>query len=373
MSKVNEWLESGVNKKISIKSLKLLKEYLNIESLDSNWMNIKRVDIHDMNGGKCFRTYLEKKVKNIGSRNTILRQLERFFNFMIMDYASEMGEFLDNPVIKKWDNFQVERVAGTYRQVISKENLRLLKKVLIEDDFLFVRNLGKDFVDGEFNPSRTVMLYLLLTLPLRSIQVRLLDSGLGDEEKWDFEQCYMLKNNNGEKGRKFGFVQTMYYSGLSKEKSLCLYVNTNKNSKGFYVPYMNNEILEMVGKQIKFIKRFGSVVYKDKEKIYPLFLDNFGNVVSRESLMKLWKMLCKEVYKRYGVKVESDLHTLRVSLITHSMELFKEEKFVGSNWSGQTGDIVGHYYRVDDIKKIVKGKESERVGQLIGSELKLLK
>lgn len=370
MSKIKEWLDSGLNKKSSLQSLKLLKEYLNVDSLESDWKNVKRADIHDMNGGNCFRTYLEKKVKNVGSRNTVLRQIERFFDFMIMDYASETGDFLDNPVIKKWDNFQVERVSGTYRQVISKENLRLLKKVLMEDDFLFVRNLGKDFIDGEFNPSRAVMIYLLLTLPLRSMQVRLLDSGLGDEERWDFENLCIVKNENGEKGRSFGFIQTMYYSGLSKEKNLCLYVNTNKNSKGFYVPYMNNEILEMAGKQINFVKRFSSVVYKDKEKIHPLFLDNCGNVVSRESLMKLWKKLCKEVYKIYGVKVESDLHTLRVSLITHSMELFKEEKFVGSNWSGQTGDIVGHYYRVDDIRSIVK--EKEKNGKLIGSEIKLL-
>ena len=226
------WLESGVDKKLSMQSLKLLKEYLDInqdkvsrlESLEdfltNYWTQVKRADIHDMNGGSCFRTYLEKKVKHVGSRNTVLRQLERFFDFMIMDYASETGEFLENPVIKKWDNFQAEIVSGTYRQVISKENIRLLKQVLVEDNFKFVKDLGKDFVDGEFNPSRAVMLYLMLTLPLRSMQVRFLDSGLGDQENWNFEKGCMVKNEFGEKGRNIGFIQTMFYTGLSKEKSL---------------------------------------------------------------------------------------------------------------------------------------------------------
>lgn len=250
--------------------------------------------------------------------------------------------------------------------------------MLVEDNFKFIRDLGKDFIDGEFNPSRAVMLYLMLTLPLRSMQVRFLDSGLGDQETWDFEKGCMVKNELGEKGRSVGFIQTMYYTGLSKGKSLCLYVNTNKNSKGFYVPYMNSKILEMVRIQMKWVKKIGQgVVYKesglkDSEKVCPLFLDNYGRIVSRASLMKLWKKLCKEVHKRCGVKVNSDLHTLRVSLITHSMEVFKEEKIVGSNWSGQTGDVVGHYYRVDDLKKMVKSKEVERVGNLIGIGLKLL-
>ena len=65
--------------------------------------------------------------------------------------------------------------------------------ILIEDDFSFVKGLREDFIDGEYNPSRGVMMYMLLTFPLRSMQVRSLDSGLGDGEIYDFKNGDMIK------------------------------------------------------------------------------------------------------------------------------------------------------------------------------------
>lgn len=384
MSKIQEFLNSGVDKKLSEKSIGLLCEYFgkDLEWLEKHWVEIKRKDIHDVLGGSCFRTWIHKKLKSAGTKNSVFLQLERLFDFLILDYASEFGKFLDNPVVKKWDKFPVEIKSGTGRKGLDYLVVRRMKEILMEEDFKFVKSLGEDFIGGEFNPSRAVMLSLMLVLPLRSMQVRCLDSGLGDEYSYDFSSREIVINCNGIKGRKEGIIQKIYYSGVEKEKREALYINTNKSGDSYFIPWMSYEVWELVRKQVEWIKEKGMGIVVEKnygvkksKKIYPLFLNNEKQIVSRESLMRLWKSLCEEYFYRFGEKVDCDLHSLRVSLVSQGMKVLGSEEKVGGNLSGQSSDIVLHYYRNTNLQAMVLEKEKGLMGQrvLIGSSLKLLK
>ena len=384
MSKIQEFLKSGVDKKLSEKSVGLLCEYFgkDVEWLETNWIEIKRKDIHDVLGGNCFRVWIHKKLKSGGTKNSVFLQLERLFDFLILDYASEKGEFLDNPVVKKWDKLPVDRKSGTGRKGVDYFVLKRMKEILMEQDFKFVKSLGEDFIEGEFNPSRAVMLSLMMTLPLRSMQVRCLDSGLGDELVYDFDSREMCVNSEGIQGRKEGLIHKIYYSGVEKEKKESLFINTNKSGVGYYIPWMSLEIWKLVKKQMIWVKENGVDIVVEKnygvkksKTIYPLFLNNQKQIVSRESLMRLWKSLCEECFYRFGEKVDCDLHSLRVSLVSQGVKVLGSEDKVGKNLSGQSSDVVLHYYRNTDLQAMVQKKEQSLYGQrvLIGSGLKLLK
>jgi hypothetical protein len=139
---------------------------------------------------------------------------------------------------------------------------------------------------------------------------------------------------------------------------------------------------DLVRKQVEWIKENGDGIFVEKKygvkkikKIYPMFLNIERQMVSRESLMRLWKSLCEEYFYRFGEKVDCDLHSLRVSLVSQGMKVLGSEEKVGMNLSGQSSDIVLHYYRNTDLQAMVLEKEKNLMGQrwLIGSGLKLLK
>lgn len=341
---LNKYLNNGVDKKKTLKAVKILCEFLGVDSL-KRWERINRALIHDMYGNNCFRSYLENKVKNISARNDILRQLERLFDYLVMEKASQTGSMIENPFSFHFDKFKEEKIGGTKRRAIPFDIICLLKKTLMENDFQFVKDLNEDFIGSEFNPSRAIIIYLMLSLPLRSSQLRYLDKDLAIQEK--------------------------YMDGLSLNKVKGIFVNTNKNSAGFFIPCLNEEIFSMIERQKAFVKDSKVVLkeygIKDSVLIKLLFVNNKGSVVSRESLMKLWKKLCLEVFKRYDVLVDTDLHTLRVSLVSDAMKLLGDESLVGSYLSGQSNDIVGHYYRVESLEEMVRLKEKEKnVGKLLG-------
>ena len=344
---IKEYLESDINHITMKRALSNLVEYLGKEDiyyLDKYWKRIKRSDIHCLKGEYCFRNFIDEKYKSNSTKNNIILQLERFFSYMIMEHAQETGEFFENPVIKRWDKFIDKKTNGTVRKLIDKESLRKLKDILIEDDFAFVKSLDEDFEDGVYCPSRGIQLYLLLTLPLRSIQVRMLDSGIENPKE--------------------GFIQKINYSGLDREKNYTLYINTNKTSNPYYISWFSKELLEIMKEQYLWINKYGrgvivikKYIKKEDKRINPLFLTWDKNIVSRESIMKLWKKLCLELYEREGILVESDLHSIRVSLITYGLNEITDLGIIGKTFSGQEDyETVNHYYRVEGLRALVDNK-----------------
>lgn len=359
-----EFLDSGVDKKKSLRALKYLEEYLGID-LDNSWRKVIREDIHSLQGKDCFRSFLDKKVKNSKSKNEVLKSLEDYFDFMIIQSVAEGEDILDNPVIRDWDKFKVKQKYGTYREVIDRDVLLEMRNVLSENNFQWCKDdFLEDWNKDEFCYSTSLILWIMTILPLRFIQAQYLDSGLKDEFIYDYSLRKMIKNLDGIKGRQEGFIRKSYYNGFQEGE--CLYVNTNKSSQGFEIPWISEEVLREIGQQVdrlksnKFVrKEYGTIRGKEIRLLFP---DKNGVVVSKSKVLRLWKKLCIEVERRMGVEMVVDgklkygLHSLRVSGVSSMMTQGISNENVGKYFSGQTSDIVLYYYSGLDLEKVVCGK-----------------
>lgn len=359
MLNLDEYLETGVDKKLVLKCVKIYEEYFG--SL-SGWREVEREMVHSLSGEEDFRGFLVKRVKNTKTRNRVIRVLEQVFDYLVMGEVAS-GEGVSNPFIYDYDKEREFFKYGTTRERIPfwimKEMINEIKK----DNFKFGR-------DGDCL-SASLILWLMMIFPLRSIQARFLDSGLGDEFMYSGGE--MIKNLNGVKGRREGFIRKSFYSGVGRESYDCLYVNTNKNGEGFEIPFCSQEILRIIERQVEWIKEkgFGSVEKeygkKRSKEVYLLFPDKNGKVVSKAKLDRLWKKFCEYMSDRLGVQlVESGkcvygLHCLRVSGVSSGVEEIDFEK-LGLYLSGQSSEIVLYYNQVGDLKSLVQGKEQKIIG-----------
>lgn len=103
-----------------------------------------------------------------------------------------------------------------------------------------------------WSPVKAVFLLLKLYLPLRTYQVRFLDSGEGDF--WRYEKGEFIKNNKhifAEKGRKKGLFYKGGKSPLDGKEQILLYVTTNKThdrnlkgeDNGYLIPRNHKKVL----------------------------------------------------------------------------------------------------------------------------------
>ena len=119
----------------------------------------------------------------------------------------------------------------------------------------------------EWCPVRAVAMFLLLTVPLRTIQVRQLDSGEGDEFRIDSSTGDLIKNPRGEKGRMHGVVRRIHDTGLN-DSFLGLFINTNKTSAwsrrgrnaGYEIEWENPELLSLLNLLIEWQERANPVL-----------------------------------------------------------------------------------------------------------------
>lgn len=156
---------------------------------------------------------------------------------------------------------RITQTGKTDKEILPLRLIREMKEIIVEDDFKWPRTLESDYFsiatpepggrEQVWSPVRAVALLVLLMLPIRSIQVRLLDSGEGDEWRYDPESHGWVKNNlstatagrsEGVVGRSFDHEKNRYYSGF--------YINTNKTAaiatgadEGYFIPWENIELL----------------------------------------------------------------------------------------------------------------------------------
>lgn len=106
-----------------------------------------------------------------------------------------------------------------------------------------------------WSPVRSVLIFLKLHLPLRTYQVRMLDSGEADT--WRYEQGQWVLNTKhdfalGSKNRPFGKgVFRRIHDTMTSQYSTGLHINTNKTAdqnkgeleRGYVIPWQNEEVL----------------------------------------------------------------------------------------------------------------------------------
>ncbi|KAA1006229.1 hypothetical protein FVF58_27010 [Paraburkholderia panacisoli] len=312
-------------------------------------------------------------------KNDVLGKCLDFFDFVkdqLLLQGHKAAQSFTNPIHRS-DNFGYRtRPSGTHRPRLDNYIINTMKEILLEDDFKFSKSIGHQHVPVMDNttgksvtvwdPGMTVCMYGLLETPLRSHQMRWLDSGEFDEKVYD-ETKHALVNNPSKlaiKGRKEGALR-LTSDSAGQEPWLSMWVNTNKtarfNSKeiGYPYPYVSSQFQELLIMQRSWQRRYLPPMQKlvpyteyrhDTKELTrtaqklpsfaPLFRDSRSADQNRpfayDRLKVFYTSLLAEtqqrIEKKYGRKIQLvrtvgdnvrwlvDLHTLRVSGITALIE-----------------------------------------------------
>ncbi|MFM1991643.1 MAG: hypothetical protein RJA99_4600, partial [Pseudomonadota bacterium] len=192
--------------------LDLVEFLLSMRSPPSRPELTERRHINTMTeSGECFRNFLREKHSSAAVRNGRLNLVSQFFDFVRASLLAEyrgpahQAPWFAPPVDIKLDRFQERYRAGTQRKAIAAEVLELMREVLVENDYAWSkaqtawvnlpdRKTGR--LEYVWCPSSAILLYLMLSVPLRSLQARMLDSGEGDASLYDFDSARMVRNRN---------------------------------------------------------------------------------------------------------------------------------------------------------------------------------
>ena len=353
-------------------------------------LEVTRAIINDYSSGNraCYRGYLAATGASPDTKNRRLTLMAQFFDFVNERLrASHQGEpseapWLAQPIDIKLDRFNEPPRSGTTRTAIAAHVMEEMRLVLTEKDYAWSRSQGgwTHLVNEETReleyvwcPSVAIMLYLLLSLPLRSLQARLLDSGEGDAHVFDFNRLAMVPNPGQlpvdgviDPSRKEGFLQVMPSGMLDVVDIVGIWVSVNKCSDtGYSIPWVSDDLLRHLKYQHDWVRRYavrpnlhGIVDAQglrnipeewslNKKRFFCLFRDaSVGGQldpslpVSRQKLLLLWTELCAEAERRINgramsdsqrvklvtmsesgkVRARHDIHTLRVSGITDLLD-----------------------------------------------------
>lgn len=317
--------------------------------------------------GLCYRNFLRKKYSSPDSCNNKLGELGQFFSFvqdrLRIEHRGEPKDapWFPNPVDIRLDKFAAPYRAGTMRKAIGADIMEEMRNILVVDDYAWSKQWDGDWthlVNDETKaleyvwcPSAAICLYVLLSLPLRGLQARMLDSGEGDAEIFDFDKKAMVPNRNQlpvndrlDARRKEGFLQVMA-SGLASDPELVgMWICVNKTSDtGYPIPWVSEELLEHLRYQRDWIFRYAhhpkTQAIEDaqghrntpkewvdrQQRFYCLFRDPSAErmhdnslPVSKQKLLRLWGRLCLETQTRMNARASNEVH--RVQLVKPGTE-----------------------------------------------------
>ena len=137
-----------------------------------------------------------------------------------------------------------------------------------------------------WSPVRAVALYLKLELPLRTFQVRMLDSGEADT--WRYVHApggggFVLNHGPLATGSEKRPSQRGVFHRSANEKEAGFYINTNKtadinkaeNEKGYVIPWANDEVLYWLEKLRNWQERYNPIA--EPTPWMKLEVKHFGN------------------------------------------------------------------------------------------------
>lgn len=173
-----------------------------------------------------FLEYLDSRYSDSsGSPSRAFGQASLFMDW----YQSNVDVNFRNPFHKN-DRPPLPSYDGkTSKESLPVRIISIMKEILKENDWEWAKQFEADyrFIGAKevWCPARAVALYLLLEIPLRTIQVRLLDSGEGDELTYQTKLKKFAPNPNGLSGRRLGVFREFTSGG---KRFTGLYINTNK-------------------------------------------------------------------------------------------------------------------------------------------------
>ena len=133
------------------------------------------------------------------------------------------------------------------------------------------RNNKKVTLHQIWSPVKAMVIFMKLHLPLRTYQVRMLDSGEADT--WRYEQGQWVLNTKhdftlGSEKRPFGKgIFRRIHDTMTGQYSTGLYINTNKTAdqnkdeleRGYIIPWQNEEVLYWLEKLRNWQEKYNSI------------------------------------------------------------------------------------------------------------------
>ncbi len=312
-----------------------------------------------------------------------------FIDWFLRRYLTDEDDY-GRPVFSPAHFNPVTRISGemkaaqTHRESLPLRYIHELIGIIQDEDFAWPKTLASDYfmwydpMSGEFiktwSPIRAVAMLMKLHLPLRTFQVRMLDSGEADTEVFDgkiwVSNTTALAPKKDIRVRR-GFLRKMTDTTTGTEFS-GLYVNTNKTADifrnhkdlGYEIPWEHEKVIRLVVYLIKWQKEFNQIqrpipwtnlhdkvvlrsnsremllkrddacfLFRDPKSAYP------SEPVVDSKLQSFWTILLCELERRVAARGEYlpdnspirfvrpiegtglpvplfDLHSLRVALIT---------------------------------------------------------
>lgn len=178
-----------------------------------------------------FFEYLQDRFKDVASsRAKVLYRVRHFFDWLITNDHMRLA----NP-IRDVDIPTVRSTHGKTRKITLPPRItELMIEIITNDNFAWPKAFREDYVTvwdpdvksfrTEWCPVRAIAFLILLTLPLRSKQLRMLDSGEFDELVYCTDEDDFVENPRGVENRRLGVLRKV-------EDEL-----TSRSFIGFYIP-----------------------------------------------------------------------------------------------------------------------------------------
>ena len=208
---------------------------------------------------------------------TYAKELQHFSNWFVdqylVDYDEDENErvFLGHPLfsdqrlnnITQEKNPSVLRNSETPKLPMPTKYVSLCKEILTEEDYAFSKSLEDEYFEKEgeriWCPCNTISFLILLELPARRGQMKLVDSGEGDELYFDHTREKWVENPSVHAGywKKIG-AKVPSRGLISPSKTapdkVDLYLTTNKTKdiavgfgeeSGQWIPWHNETIISL--------------------------------------------------------------------------------------------------------------------------------
>lgn len=140
------------------------------------------------------------------------------------------------------------------QEIITRDHFRWPKETFAGADWLRVADPATGETSNVWNPVRAFLVLLKLYLPLRTHQIRMLDSGEGDREVLDGASRTWVANGYGVVPSKEdqGVLRRIWDPGRTSWFT-GIYVNTNKTQdrvgevdRGYVIPWENEQVIRLV-------------------------------------------------------------------------------------------------------------------------------
>jgi hypothetical protein len=366
------------------------------------------------------------------------QRLSAFFDFVLNTMCVEEGDDglpyrlpgFRNPISPHGS--RISR-AETQRDAPPTRYVRMMLEILEENDYEWPRTVESDYFNwrdpetGEWqrvwSPVRADAMRCKLLLPLRTFQVRVLNSGEADKEKYDAHVGKWVRNTHAlaavsssqfERG-----VLKRVWDQKKSQHFIGLFINTNKTrdlyvdarDRGYTIPYQHDEVISILANLRDWQERYNPVdalvAWSDiKETVIAkgyhkdvliergsetfLFRDPASRrpsqPVTQGRLQQFWLRLCEELERRLRklgetgpdglpitlVKRNSsgnvtscvyDLHGLRVALLTawgeHGVPIDVLMKVAGHCTAIMT--IYYLKYSISHVTEILNAAQLERL------------